>query len=341
MKHLLVLLLCSTIGMLQVAAQHTCCTGRPDDHGPIGVMGDHTHLKGGLMVSYRYQYMSMSGMRSGTEDLSSEDVLSTYVITPTDMPMQMHMIGLMYAFSDKFTLMAMGHYMDKEMTHLTRMGGEFTTSASGLGDTWITGLYSVFEDPKQRGIIQLGVRIPTGSIDVEDVTPMSEPNKVQLPYPMQLGTGTWDLKPGFTYIRQWPSWTFGAQGTVQIPLSENSRNYKWGVASNVTAWGSYKISKALSASVRASAYNQGQIEGADSAYDMAVANSMVPTVFPENFGGSWLYLGGGLNFYIPTGTLRNLRIGAEYEYPVVQDLNGVQMKASHKFTIGIQYSLGL
>ena len=32
---------------------------RPDSHAPIGVMGDHLHHKGGLMVSLRYMDMMM------------------------------------------------------------------------------------------------------------------------------------------------------------------------------------------------------------------------------------------------------------------------------------------
>lgn len=38
---------------------------RPDSHGPIGVMGDHTHEAGEIMLSYRWMYMSMGGHRAG------------------------------------------------------------------------------------------------------------------------------------------------------------------------------------------------------------------------------------------------------------------------------------
>jgi len=99
------------------------------DHAPIGVMADHRHKKGEWMLSYRYMYMDMSGNRDGTDGLSPEEIVTTVAnpfgapptlrVVPTDMPMQMHMVGGMYGLSDRITLMAMGMYIEKEMDHIT------------------------------------------------------------------------------------------------------------------------------------------------------------------------------------------------------------------------------
>lgn len=40
----------------------------PDDHAPLGVMGDHVHNAGEFMVSYRFSRMSMEGNRDGTSE---------------------------------------------------------------------------------------------------------------------------------------------------------------------------------------------------------------------------------------------------------------------------------
>ncbi|QDE28891.1 hypothetical protein FIV45_17200 [Paremcibacter congregatus] len=51
--------------------------------------------------------------------------------------MHMHMFGLMYAPSDRVTLMAMAPYIDKRMTHLQNpMMGDavFKTTTKGIGD---------------------------------------------------------------------------------------------------------------------------------------------------------------------------------------------------------------
>ena len=92
------------------------------DHAPIGVMADHRHKKGEWMTSYRFMHMDMSGNRDGTDSLSPEEIVTTVAnpfanppmmpstlrVVPTDMPMQMHMVGGMYCLSDRITLMAMG-----------------------------------------------------------------------------------------------------------------------------------------------------------------------------------------------------------------------------------------
>jgi hypothetical protein len=45
---------------------------RPDSHAPIGVMGEHIHSEGEIMVSYRYMLMEMDGSLVGTDDISDQ-----------------------------------------------------------------------------------------------------------------------------------------------------------------------------------------------------------------------------------------------------------------------------
>jgi hypothetical protein len=112
---------------------------------PIGVMGGHTHHAGKWMLTYRYMYMDMEGNRDATNKLGTSDVLKDFAVSPTQMTIQMHMIGLMYAPSDKLTFMSMIPYVHKEMDHITRMKTEFTTRTEGIGDITLTGLYNVYQ----------------------------------------------------------------------------------------------------------------------------------------------------------------------------------------------------
>ena len=90
----------------------------PDSHAPIGVMGDHTHGAGEYMLSYRFMNMAMKGHRQGTQSLSAEDVFGlVYDIAALDMTMDMHMIGMMHAPTDKLTLMAMVNFVAHERSH--------------------------------------------------------------------------------------------------------------------------------------------------------------------------------------------------------------------------------
>ena len=100
-----------------------------DSHAPIGVMGDHMHDAGEWMVSYRYMNMEMEGNRNGTDRVSPEAIVSGSAnpfappanlrVVPTEMTMEMHMLGAMYAPSDDVTLMAMLPYLENDMRHVT------------------------------------------------------------------------------------------------------------------------------------------------------------------------------------------------------------------------------
>jgi len=195
-------------------------SNRPDGHAPISVMGDHMHKKGGWMLSYRYMYMNMEDLRRSNENEDFADVLvpngGDYMVTPTSMPMRMHMLGAMYALNDKITFMTMVNYLDMEMDHLTGMGGEFTTTSSGFGDIKLAMLYRFFNKNKQQLHGQIGFSIPTGEIENEDVTPASNGENVILPYPMQIGSGTFDPEIALTYLSQGDRFSFGLRKSLCI-----------------------------------------------------------------------------------------------------------------------------
>ncbi len=323
-------------------AQYT--GSRPDGHAPIGVMGDHTHGKGEFMFSYRFMYMAMEGSRIGSSSISDADVVSSegknFVITPTEMPMQMHMLGMMYAPTSRITLMAMLPILSSSMDHLARNGNTFSTSSSGIGDVSIGGMWLFHKGESTRTHANLSVRIPTGSIDAMDVTPASAPNEAVLPYPMQLGSGTVDIEPGITELGQSGDWSYGAQGKYLLRFGENSAEYKIGNKLSLTAWGARKLSDLISASLRADFTSLGDIDGADARFAGAVENRMVPTVFSELRAGKRLDLILGTNIELPkTSVLKGLRWALELGVPVYQNLDGPQLETDLVVTTGLQYAL--
>ena len=77
---------------------------RVDSHAPLGVMGDHTHEAGEWMLSFRAMRMVMDGNRTDTARVPADGVLVGYPVTPLRMPMDMYMVGAMYAPTDRLTL---------------------------------------------------------------------------------------------------------------------------------------------------------------------------------------------------------------------------------------------
>ncbi|NAS13042.1 transporter family protein [Poritiphilus flavus] len=308
--------------------------GRPDGHAPISVMGDHMHGKGEWMFSYRYMYMNMDELRAGSDDATTDQALADYMVTPTNMPMNMHMLGAMYAPSDKITLMVMLNYLSMEMDHITRMGGSFTTEASGFGDIRISGLYKFFNKNRQTMHGQLGFSIPTGSVTESDVTPASAPNETELPYPMQIGSGTFDTNLALTYLGQTDQISWGSQLRGIFRFGENERDYRYGNRYSLNNWFAVKASPWLSVSARLEGLIVGEIEGADPNLNPM----MVITADTANSGGTFVNGGIGFNTYIPSGALKNLRFGLEMALPLVQDLNGIQLKTKETITAGLQYA---
>ena len=305
---------------------------RPDGHAPIGVMGDHAHKKGEFMFSYRYMFMNMDGNRDGTNSLSDREVLQDFMVTPVDMTMQMHMVGGMYAVNDDLTLMAMVPYVSKEMEHLTRMGGRFTTNSEGFGDIKTTALYTIFNQDKQRVHLNLGASFPTGSINEKDDTPAGG-NQI-LPYPMQIGSGTFDLLPGITYLGQSGKGSWGAQALTTLRLGKNDNGYRLGNKYQLSGWVARNWTDWLSTSLRLTGTTWGDIDGADSRLNPM----MIPTADPDLRNGTQINLGFGINLYAPEGNLQGSRLAMEFELPILRDLDGPQLETDWQFTLGLQSS---
>lgn len=303
---------------------------RADSHAPIGVMGDHLHKEGEFMLSYRYMWMDMDGSRDGDNNISDQQVLQDFRITPTEMTMQMHMLGAMYATSDDLTWMLMIPYVSKEMDHLTRMGTQFTTEADGIGDVSLTALIkfrdSEFDGSTHNTHFNVGLSFPTGSIDERDQTPMGERT---LPFPMQVGSGTYDLKLGFTHLAMLHNWSFGEQISLVKRLGYNDRDYRYGDTFNITAWGAYNWNSMFSLSLRFE-YSSWQDVDANN----ASSGNMIPTARADLRAGRRLDIALGGNILFHGG----FRLAAEVALPVYQNLDGPQLETDLTARLGAQFA---
>lgn len=317
------------------AAQYEWTASRPDGHAPIGVMAEHTHSKGEFMVSYRFMRMTMAGNRTGTDELSAQDVLASFMVSPTEMTMDMHMAGLMYAPSDALTLMAMLNWTRQSMSHVTRTGGSFGASSSGLGDAAVTAMVRLKGAGSVRAHLNLGVGIPAGSVEETGPNPMSMGRAVQMPYPMQLGSGTWDAKPGLTVLGMGERTSWGLQASGLFRLGENARGYRKGHGAEATGWFAARPSDQISLSLRVLAQRFGNYSGADAAYGNPM---MAPTVRADLRGATRVDLPVGLNVYFPDGPLKGHRIAAEWTLPLYQNLDGPQLQTDWTLMIGWQKS---
>lgn len=334
-----------------VRAELDIATGsRPDNHAPISVMGDHYHHKGEVMVSYRYMTMQMENNADGSDGISPDTIATTVPnrffgmpgqpptlrVVPTEMTMQMHMFGVMYAPSDHVTLMGMLNYVDKEMKHTTYMGpagtqvlGTFTAESSGLGDTGVTALVRLYEKGTSRLHLTAGLSLPTGDTDATDqvLAPTGMQPTLRLPYPMQLGSGTYDVLTGLTFTRFAAHGSWAAQWRSTIRTGKND-GYTLGDEHHLTAWYSRIVGEHVSVSGRLAWFDRGNVDGID---PLIVAP--VQTADPSRQGARRIDAGLGVN-YVSGGH----RVAFEFVKPIEQDLDGPQLKTDWQFTAGYQFT---
>ena len=332
------------------------------DYSPLGVMGNHTHKAGDAMFSYRYGIMEMNGNLDGTTTLSTQDILDAgFMMAPTSMRMEMHMLGAMYAASDSITLMTMLPLKRMEMSSRTDMGETRKAKTSGVGDLKLSGIFPLWAAGDHSRTLRLnaGLSIPTGSIKETNM------EGKHMAYPMQLGSGTFDLLPGLTYFEEKDGWSWGVQATSVIRLGENGEDYSLGNRFQATAWYSRKLSDLLSASARIEGATWGNIDGQDGSMMMnPMGQPMSPNAHADLRGGERIDILFGLNIFLDTdrwdkwdrvfvdkdnGQLlrrkpqensmdQETRLAIEVGFPVHQDLDGPQMESAWRLMVGMHVS---
>ena len=306
----------------------------PSSHGPAGVMADHLHSAGEVMLGYAFMAMPMSGLRSGTAVISDHHVgMQGFTMAPRSMDMTMHMAHLMYAPTDWLTLAVMAHHqrMAMEMVvlgggghgghaghsgHMAMPGDIHRHATEGWGDTTFAALFPLWHKGDHLLIAQAGVSAPTGDVGIQNA------DGTFTHYGMQLGSGTWDALPGLTYTGRSGPVSWGAQANLALRLeAANDSGYQRGNVTRVTGWVARRVTAATSVSARFAYRHEGHVTG----HYHGPHNHSSPPDLQANYGGEWLEAGIGLNVAIQDGALRGHRIGIEVVVPIRQEVSGIQL----------------
>lgn len=308
----------------------------------MNVLGAHTHPAGEFMVGYQFMYMDMEGIRSGGHAISPAEVFAqnpSFAFAHTRMEMEEHMFDVMYAPSDRLTLMAMLSYKQMSMVHLTRANTTFTQHGDGINDLQVMGLYTLLGDIRKGGnrlVLDGGMSFPTGSIDVRDHR-LGDPSQPlqKLEYPMQPGSGTYALLPGLTYLGDAGRWAWGAQTIETIRLGRNSSSYRLGNEYLGTAWGAYGVCEWFAPYMRLEGKVWGNVHGADPAYGAVPATAEAR---PDKQAGQRVNALFGFDVYVPKGIMMGNRFTIEGGFPIYEHLTGPQLGLSWTINVGWTYA---
>ena len=326
---------------------------------PAGVYGAAMVPAGHFMFSYTPSFMHMSGNYIGSSQVSPDTIVTTvatppgtmmngmavpfYRIVPQSMEMDMHMFHAMYGVTDWLSLMAMGTYEYKSMSMTTYAGamgtrvlGTSSASTEGFGDTMVSSLWRVYQDPVNHVHINLGLSLPSGSTTetINMLSPMGTFMNMRANYGMQLGTGTVDFAPGVSYTGHLQQWSWGAAYRGRFALDNNTEGYHYGNLTDLTGWAGYSWIHGVTTTFRAEGMIQGSISGADPAI-----MGLMQGTNPNFYGGQRINLYGGIELDGSLVGLKRTYLAVEGGAPVYQNLNGPQLGEAWQINVALRIGL--
>ena len=292
-------------------------------------------------LSYRYGFSDFEQHYVGTQKRSYQQVLWTpgearttenYPVVPTEIRQEVQALLVGYDYSSDLTLRLSVPYIKQSSDHISIVPGydEFNISSSGLGDIVTFADYTFLKTVNSRWRAGVGLSVPTGSIDEQGDTPRA-PGNQQLPYTMQVGSGTWDLPLGLAYEKYGEMFRWGADLRATIRTGENDRDYRLGNKFSAGGWLSFSQFGRLKPSVRLDYRWQDQIQGHDQTLSVPNPNFPypAPVADPTAFGGEQIEFTLAAEFNIDGSWF----VRGEYSEPLWLDLNGPQTAEKYHFAL--------
>jgi len=257
-----------------------------------------------------------------------------YPVVPTEIRQEVTAFQIAYDFSEAVTLRGQIPLVHQSTDHISIIPGydEFNISSNGLGDIVFIADSIIARSQNSVWRAGAGISLPTGSIDEEGDTPRA-PGDQQLPYTMQLGSGTWDFPLLVSYQKYGQRFTWGLEGQARIRTGKNDRDYRLGNTYGLGAWIEQNISSDVVIGVRTDYLSRGKIRGGDEALTVPVPGFPypAPVVDPNSFGGDQI----DVSLYVTANISEGWRLRLRYERPAWLDLNGPQTALDHTLAVSV------
>ena len=286
-----------------------------------------------------YKRLELDEYLDGTKELSNNDVLfdgveprtdKNFPVLPTVIVQEVLITNISYEINDVSSASVSIPLIRQSTDHESIVSGysTFNISSGGLGDITLNYNGIVKSWVKQQINFSIGLSIPTGSIDQKGDTPRASGDQ-QLPYTMQLGSGTWDIPAGLNYQKNESTWIWGTKLLGKVRIGKNDRNYRLGNMIAFSAWGKWRVKERIQPILKLIYQKWDHIHGADN-------ELLSPGLFPYPAGITNPNFYGGEKINMTLGTeisFNNQDITIELSAPVYQSLKGVQPKEIFNFSI--------
>ena len=291
------------------------------------VLESHIHRREERMLSIM---RTSRDKRASSED--TELVLNEYPMAPTDMQSESYLVSGMFAWSDRGTAMVMIPFEARSMDNTAATGEITSDRVSGVGDITLMANYVVKESASHRLIIQTAASIPTGSIDERGVSATGAGGR--LPYAMQLGSGTLDVRPGLMYQFTADPWSLGLQATADVRFGKNSNSYRLGNRLDLKAWLAHEWTPFFASVLKLGFHDQDPIEGADPELDAA----LTPAANPRLVGGQSLDAHVVTELYTSSPRAEALRLSLDIGFPLREKHAEPHLETDWYSTLALQWT---
>ncbi len=300
--------------------------------------------------NFDYIYVKFDGYLNGSQELTPQQVLwagppnprpnDQYPVVPTTIEQQVLSFELSYDISDDVSVSLYIPYIHQSTEHISIVPGfsDFNITSQGLGDISTGVSWQAITSDSGTLLVAGDLSYPTGSINEQGRTPRSATMDTQLPYTMQLGSGTVDFTPAIAYVGWNDSWLWGVGADATIRFGENYRGYRLGNIYEVEGWVRYVESSWVQPSFRLTTIFWDQIHGQDSellAPALPTNPYPAPVTNPNAFGGTKILALPGIRLSYPKGWFRGQYIEVEGGVPVYQYLNGPQPKEDWRINVSL------
>ncbi|MFQ5480155.1 MAG: transporter [Thermodesulfobacteriota bacterium] len=338
------------------------CCSKCGGNMPMNIAG------GGVPETHEFrfkvspEFMKMEGLLDGTDEIQPQSLtgmpaMGKFMAAQREMNMTMLNAAAGYSFTERFFGGAMFMWMKKDMNMLfspmmkmMAKTPDYDMKSEGMGDTMLMGKYRLYSDdplvPTSQVSLFLGLSLPTGSINEKNANhPLGMRRGEQLPYGMQLGSGTFDPSVGLLYQGSSSPLWWGANLTYTPRLYENSRGYRLGHQYRYDLYAMYQFRYNTLVQFQINGRYQNSIKGqmdelhtgqsGRAVQGDAASPIMTPLWDEDNYGGHKISTTLGLQWQPFPMHIIDISVGL----PLFQDLNGPQLK--DKYRVGLTWYVEL
>jgi hypothetical protein len=255
-----------------------------------------------------------------------------FPVVPGKIVQTAYLLSVGYAFNDSWRGHLTVPYLEQKTDHISIVPNysTFEIESSGLGDVVASGSYKFSDTERSNWWVTAGLSIPTGSIDEEGDTPRA-PGNQQLPYTMQLGSGTYDFPIEISYHSKGDH-DINLSLAALIRTGTNDNDYRLGNSYSLAGRYNFHFSEILQPYIGLNINYTDSIHGADTSLLVDSPYPYpAPITNPDLFGGTKIGARAGISWQISD----HYRLAVEVGKPLYQNLNGPQTREDWRSSLQI------